>query len=62
MKDVNMASQSRPHLSGDERDDVEDPSRPFTPGQFFLQAGILIAVCLGLAQLARILVAILGAR
>lgn len=62
MKDVRKVSHTRPHASRKVCDDVEGPERPFTPGQFFAEAGTYIAVYLGLALLAHVLIAITGAQ
>ena len=47
--------------AGDESDEpTQDTRAQYTPGEFLNQAGIVIAVCLGLAMLAQVLVMIVG--
>ena len=46
------------------RDELHEPAQDartrYTPGDFLKQAGMVIAVCLGLAMLAQVLVMIVG--
>lgn len=46
------------------RDELYEPAQDartrYTPGDFLKQAGMVIAVCLGLAMLAQVLVMIVG--
>ncbi len=39
---------------------TQDARVQYTPGEFLKQAGMVIAVCLGLAMLAQVLVMIVG--
>ena len=39
---------------------AQDARAQYTPGEFLKQAGMVIAVCLGLAMLAQVLVMIVG--
>ena len=39
---------------------AQDARAQYTPGEFLKQAGLVIAVCLGLAMLAQVLVMIVG--
>jgi hypothetical protein len=49
------------HLTED-RCAEADGEKSFTPGQFFQEMGAVFASCLGLALLANVLVAFLGAQ
>jgi hypothetical protein len=44
----------------DDQDAAQADRSQFTPGEFFRQAGLVIAVCLGLAMLAQLLVLVVG--
>jgi hypothetical protein len=39
---------------------AQDERAQYTPGEFLRQAGLAIAVCLGLAMLAQVLVMVVG--
>jgi hypothetical protein len=39
---------------------AQDARGQYTPGEFLKQAGLVIAVCLGLAMLAQVLVMVVG--
>jgi len=45
---------------GQVQEPVEEPGTHYTPGDFLRQFGAIIAICLGLALLANVLVAIVG--
>jgi len=58
--EVNIAPSEPEGPSNEEHRVTQNPGARFTPGQFFKEAGILIAVCLGLGLLAQVLVPMLG--
>ncbi|MGD0430151.1 MAG: hypothetical protein ABSA58_03580 [Acetobacteraceae bacterium] len=54
MRNADIAGHPSPRVLDDENpDDV--PAVRFTPGQFFREAGVVIAVCLGLGLFVQIL-------
>jgi hypothetical protein len=55
VKNIHVARDMRPHDLEYEDKSVFDSVTPFTPGEFFKDAGTVIAVCLGLGLLMRIL-------
>lgn len=52
MKNLNFARDARPHALDDQV--TGDGDARFTPGQFFKEAGTIIAVCLALGLIVQI--------
>jgi hypothetical protein len=55
VKIANIARDVRPHALDNGHMMSRDSGAAFTPGRFFLEAGTLIAICLGLGLLMRVL-------
>ncbi len=57
MKNANPARSHEPFLLEVERTAVSETDEQFTPGDFFQEAGTVIAVCLALGVLMQLLLA-----
>jgi hypothetical protein len=55
VRNIDIAQSGTPRALGVDQTNVPDSDASFTPGDFFKDAGTLIAVCLGLGLLMRIL-------
>ena len=55
MRNAELIRDERPHALDDEDTVASDTNARFTPGQFFREAGTIIAVCLGLGLLFQLL-------
>jgi hypothetical protein len=60
MREINIERDGCRRANGDARTVPVDAQLPFTPSQFFWEAGLVIAVCLGLALLGHVIVACAG--
>jgi hypothetical protein len=58
---IETAFGAPPCARGELHEPAQDAAREYTPGDFLMQAGMVIAVCLGLAMLAQALVMLVGA-
>jgi hypothetical protein len=54
VRNPDFAGDARPHVLDDEDMFTHDEGERFTPGQFFKEAGSIVAVCLGLGLLVQI--------
>jgi hypothetical protein len=57
---IETAFGALPRARDELREPAQDSPAQYTPGDFLKQAGMVVAVCLGLAMLAQILVMIVG--
>ena len=57
---INLASDPRPTAYGAAHEPVENEGRRYSPGDFLRQFAVVIAICLGMAVLAHVLVTIAG--
>ncbi len=55
MNNLNISRSVRPRALTAESTTVHDPNARFTPGAFVGESGTIIAVCLGLSLIARLL-------
>jgi hypothetical protein len=55
VRDAGLPHDATPHAFDNEDTDASDPNTRFTPGQFFREAGTIIAVCLGLGLVFQLL-------
>jgi|HubBroStandDraft_1064217.scaffolds.fasta_scaffold13705_4 hypothetical protein len=55
VRNANLARDASPHALETEDTVAADLNTRFTPGQFFREAGMIIAVCLGLGLLFQLL-------
>ena len=55
VRNANAARSDEPRVFDQEQMAIQEADRQFTPGQFLLEAGTVIAVCLGLGLLAQVL-------
>jgi hypothetical protein len=55
VSNANLARDATPHASDNEDTVTSGLNAQFTPGQFFREAGTIIAVCLGLGLLFQLL-------
>ena len=56
----NTACGALPREFDEKHPQPQDDREQYTPGEFLKQAGLVIAVCLGLAMLAQVLVMVVG--
>jgi hypothetical protein len=57
---IDVASHARPTAYGAAHEPVEDEGTQYSPGDFLRQFAVVIAICLGMALIAHVLVAIVG--
>jgi hypothetical protein len=55
VRNASLPHDAAPHVFDQEDTVPSDPNARFTPGQFFREAGTIIAVCLGLGLLFQLL-------
>jgi hypothetical protein len=60
VREVHTTLDERSYALDEEQDLDLDREAQFTPGQFFREAGIIMAICLGLILLTQILAAMLS--
>ena len=60
MDKIDTAFGAVPRALDEEQPSAQHDRAQYTPGEFLKQAGLVIAVCLGLAMLAQVLVAMVG--
>lgn len=60
MDKIETAFGALPRALDELHEPAQDAPAQYTPGDFLKQAGMVIAVCLGLAMLAQILVMMVG--
>jgi hypothetical protein len=57
---IEIASDARQRAFAEADEPVQGTGAQYSPGDFLKQAGLVVAVCLGLAMLARVLVMVIG--
>jgi hypothetical protein len=57
---IDTAFGALPRSFDEAHQPAQDDRARYTPGEFLKQAGLVIAVCLGLAMLAQVLVMVVG--
>lgn len=57
---IDVASDAQPTAYGATHEPVEDEGTQYSPGDFLRQFAVVIAICLGIALLAHVLVTIVG--
>jgi hypothetical protein len=57
---IETAFGAPPRALDEQHEPAQDVPAQYTPGEFLKEAGMVIAVCLGLAMLAQVLVMIVG--
>ena len=60
MDKIDTAFGALPRAPDEAHQPAQDARAQYTPGEFLKQAGLVIAVCLGLAMLAQVVVMIVG--
>ena len=60
MDKIDTAFGALPRAVDEAHPPAQDERAQYTPGEFLRQAGLVIAVCLGLAMLAQVLVMVVG--
>jgi hypothetical protein len=58
--EIETAFGAPPRARDESHEPAQDAPAQYTPGNFLKQAGMVIAVCLGLAMLAQVVVMIVG--
>jgi hypothetical protein len=60
MEHIEIASNARQRAFAEAHEPVQGTGTQYSPGDFLKQFGVVIAICLGLALLAHVLVALVG--